>query len=328
LHPTAPVVFVLTSIAWREAWKYQDRAYRYCLLDIGHAWQSLALAARAIGCRAAATAVFSDNSVTTLCQLPPDEWPMLIVAVSGSGIRLRESNVDGLDAVAGQPNVLSERQVLYPSIEAVHTATSLHEGTAIGQFEIALHGKAASRGGRPFGEVVRGRRSALDFIAGRSEMPRSTLLDILRVSAPGVIDLYVYVHRVKELAPGLYIYSAVADRLDLIRAGDQRVIAAALSLQQELAGNACVAISMVANLEQLTAKHGPRGYRYAHFEAGAIGQRMYVAAESVGLRATGMGAFFDEEVSRYLNLSPAEGEVVYHFAIGYPVHDARLDALA
>ncbi len=40
-----------TSIAWREAWKYRDRAYRYCLHDIGHAWQSLALAARADGMR-------------------------------------------------------------------------------------------------------------------------------------------------------------------------------------------------------------------------------------------------------------------------------------
>ncbi|MEZ5356004.1 MAG: SagB/ThcOx family dehydrogenase, partial [Bryobacteraceae bacterium] len=35
----APIVFVLTSIAWREAWKYRDRGYRYCLHDIGHAWQ-------------------------------------------------------------------------------------------------------------------------------------------------------------------------------------------------------------------------------------------------------------------------------------------------
>ena len=48
---SAPIVFVLTSIAWREAWKYRDRAYRYCLHDIGHAWQSIALAARAMGCR-------------------------------------------------------------------------------------------------------------------------------------------------------------------------------------------------------------------------------------------------------------------------------------
>ncbi len=47
----APIVFVLTSIAWREAWKYRDRAYRYCLHDMGHAWQALALAARAMGLR-------------------------------------------------------------------------------------------------------------------------------------------------------------------------------------------------------------------------------------------------------------------------------------
>ena len=47
---SAPIVLVLTSIAWREAWKYRDRAYRYCLHDVGHAWQALALAARAMGC--------------------------------------------------------------------------------------------------------------------------------------------------------------------------------------------------------------------------------------------------------------------------------------
>jgi SagB-type dehydrogenase family enzyme len=38
---SATIVFVLTSIVWREAWKYGERAYRYCLHDIGHAWQGL-----------------------------------------------------------------------------------------------------------------------------------------------------------------------------------------------------------------------------------------------------------------------------------------------
>ena len=54
----APIVFILTSIAWREAWKYRDRAYRYCLHDIGHAWQALALAARAMGCESIAIGRF------------------------------------------------------------------------------------------------------------------------------------------------------------------------------------------------------------------------------------------------------------------------------
>ena len=44
------------------------------------------------------------------------------------------------------------------------------------------------------------------------------------------------------------------------------------------------------------------------------------------LRATGIGAFFDEEVNRYLGLSSELGQVVYHFAIGYPVADPRLEA--
>jgi len=49
-------------------------------------------------------------------------------------------------------------------------------------------------------------------------------------------------------------------------------------------------------------------------------------AEALGLGATGIGAFYDEEVHRYLSLRPEQGQVVYHFAIGYPVPDTRLEA--
>ncbi len=87
---SAPVVFVLSSIAWREAWKYGDRAYRYCLHDIGHAWQALALAARAMGCDTFATGHFPDDEIARLCRLHEDEWPMLIVEVRGPSIPTRE----------------------------------------------------------------------------------------------------------------------------------------------------------------------------------------------------------------------------------------------
>ena len=114
--------------------------------------------------------------------------------------------------------------------------------------------------------------------------------------------------------------------MEQIKSGDQRVAAAGLSLGQELAGNACVAFSMIGDIERAVHAHGDRGYRYVHFEAGAIGHRLYLAAEALGLGATGIGAFYDEEVHRYLNVGPAQGQVVYHFAIGYPVSDPRLGA--
>ena len=49
------------------------------------------------------------------------------------------------------------------------------------------------------------------------------------------------------------------------------------------------------------------------------------AAEALGLGATGIGSFYDDEVHRYLNLGPEQVQVVYHFAIGSPVPDPRLE---
>jgi len=140
------------------------------------------------------------------------------------------------------------------------------------------------------------------------------------------VQLYLYVHRVNGLEPGVYRYWPEHAQLEAIKLGDQRLVAAALSLGQDLAGNSCVTFSMIGDFERATQIYGDRGYRYVHFEAGAIGQRMYLAAEALGLRATGIGAFFDDEVHKYLNLAPEQGQVVYHFAVGYPVPDPRVEA--
>lgn len=337
----SPFVFVLTSIVWREAWKYRDRAYRYCLHDIGHAWQSLSLAARAIGCKSFALGQFADDGVAETLFLGEDEWPMLIVGIRGASAPLSRSAPPERNLFGGEPNRLSEEQISYPLIERIHVATKLSrkpsaenlaQPKASGVGEIRLPGPFFES--RSFGEVVRGRRSALDFRGGDQSISLSQLAAILSCTkeplfadfaAVRFIQLYLYVHCVEGLARAVYRYWPGAGELEKIRGGDQRMAAAALSLGQNLAGNACVALSMIADLESAAELYGDRGYRYVHFEAGAIGQRMYLAAEALGLRATGIGAFFDDEVHRYLSLAPDRGQVVYHFAIGYPLPDPRLE---
>src|SRR6202050_4717598 len=122
---TAPLVFVLTSIAWREAWKYRDRAYRYCLHDIGHAWQSLALAAQAMGCETYATGGFTDDKVAQACRLNADEWPMCVIEFRGATIPLRQP--DALETIwyGGDANQLSPETIAYPRIEEIQEATKL-----------------------------------------------------------------------------------------------------------------------------------------------------------------------------------------------------------
>lgn len=338
----APLVFVLTSIAWREAWKYRDRAYRYCLHDMGHAWQSLTLAARAMGCESYAISDFADDEVSETCALNEDEWPMLIVALRGRPIPAEMRGPSETEFCGGNANRLSEEIVPYPRIERMHAATkvlvesppeSVASAEQDGRGEISLPRADEADGG--FGEVVRMRRSALDFRGGDEWMTLSQLGAVLESAGKPLfadfatqrfVQLFLYVHRVVGLAPGVYRYWPRHAELEVMKLGDQRVAAAALSLGQELAGNACVAFSMIGDFESATRMYGDRGYRYVHFEAGAIGQKMYLASEAVGLRATGIGAFFDDEVHRYLGIAPELGQVVYHFAIGYPVRDPRLEA--
>lgn len=349
----APVVFVLSTIPWREAWKYRTRAYRYCLHDMGHAWMSLALAARAAGLEASAVGEFADDEVARRCGLE-DEWPLLIAPLRGIAPELRRREPPEL--LGGRPNALSPEVVPYALIDGMHQSARLQtlqpaapQPARRGRGQIALRPQLDSSAG--FAEVVRRRRSALDFRGGGDSITfeqLSVLLDLCTrpIDADfysGYIQLYAYVHRVSGLAPGLYRHWRAGERasdtadpprdlaggaggeLECLRPGDQRVMAAALSLSQELAGNSCVTFSMIADLARAGRVHGNRGYRYAHFEAGAIGQRLYIAAEAMGFQSTGIGAFFDDQVHRYLDLEPAEGQVVYHFACGYAVRDERLE---
>ncbi len=342
---SAPVVFVLSSMAWREAWKYRDRAFRYCLHDIGHAWQALALAARAMGCASFAAGHFPDDCVTESCLLQKDEWPMLIIGLHGPSIPVRAPDAGETVVFGGQANRLSDEVVPYPRMESIYAATKRgREAAAIGPSEPGPSGcggirlPAPAPSVRAFGEVARTRRSALDFRGGEESMSLAQLAALLAATAQPFgadfsesaegrfVQLYLYAHRVEGLAPGVYRHWPERAELETIKLGDQRVVAAALSLGQDLAGNACVAFSMIADIDRAARSHGDRGYRYVHFEAGAMGHRLYLAAEALGLRGTGIGAFFDDEVHRYLGLAPEQGQVVYHFAVGHPVPDPRLEA--
>jgi SagB-type dehydrogenase family enzyme len=50
--PTAPGLWLgFSSIHWREAWKYGERAFRYCQLDLGHALAAVSTAAALLGWR-------------------------------------------------------------------------------------------------------------------------------------------------------------------------------------------------------------------------------------------------------------------------------------
>jgi len=101
-----------------------------------------------------------------------------------------------------------------------------------------------------------------------------------------------------------------------------------VSCWQEIGGDSTFAIGMIAEFEASLGTHGPWFYRRLFWEAGLIGQVLYLEAEAAGVRATGIGCFFDDPVHRVLGFFPSiQYQSLYHFTTGGPVEDRRLTTL-
>jgi hypothetical protein len=81
---------------------------------------------------------------------------------------------------------------------------------------------------------------------------------------------------------------------------------------------------MIAEFDASLEAEGVSFYRHLFWETGAIGQVLYLAAEAAGVRATGIGCFYDDPVHELLGLRGRAYQSLYHFAVGRPVEDARL----
>jgi SagB-type dehydrogenase family enzyme len=341
----------LTSIFWREAWKYRDRAYRYCCHDLGHAMISLLLAARALGLRGGAITHFSDARLTrTLGLTGGDEAPMVFL-VFGPKSSSGPSPALPQETFAGVPNELSAEEVPYALLLDIHRSTILPDSAGLPPHISAIVDCQPPLPELPrdpardnsLGAIVRRRRSALDFDARTPPMERSEVEQLLDFATrdwladwrgnfggetttvgkgADFVTLYLYVHRVRGCEPGVYCWEGSSRSLEQCHRASVERVAAYLSLEQSLAGNACFAVSMIADLAKAAQRFGNRGYRYVHFEAGAIGQRLYLGAEALGWNATGIGAFYDDDVHRYLGFLE-EGET----PVGESLHAAEQSAL-
>jgi SagB-type dehydrogenase family enzyme len=166
------------------------------------------------------------------------------------------------------------------------------------------------------------------------------------------IHLALFVHRVDGLAPGLYMLVRDPAKvgslrlamhqefawtsppgcpedlpLFLLEEGDARQLAAQVSCHQEIAGDSAFSLGMIAEFESSLRRYGPWFYRRLFWETGVIGQVLYLEAEAAGVRATGIGCFFDDPVHQVLGFKDAKFQSLYHFTTGGHVEDRRLTTL-
>ena len=121
--------------------------------------------------------------------------------------------------------------------------------------------------------------------------------------------------------------------LDLMQFAEAEQLACARSLaiqvscHQEIAGDSAFSFGMLAEFEGRLREGGAWWYPRLFWESGLLGQVLYLEAEAAGVRATGIGCFFDDPVHEIVAVKGLSLQSLYHFTIGGPVEDRRLMTL-
>ncbi len=267
----------------------------------------------------------------------------------------------------GKPNRLSSSHLDWPDIEIVSEACEKPETSGMlvsSSLQGEYSRPDAKRSSIPLRQIIHQRRSAV-AMDGVTAMDRDAFYAMLQRTLPGSgripfeilpwspqIDLAIFVHRVKGLTPGLYflfrsesrkeelqksLKSSFAwkkpddcpDPLDLymLTSGDVRKASMQIACFQDIAGDGCFSVGMIAEFERPLNHYGAWFYPRLFWECGMIGQVLYLEAEAAGLRGTGIGCFFDDPMHELLGIESMRYQDLYHFTVGGHLEDPRLTTL-
>ena len=365
----------LSSIFWRESWKYGERAFRYCNHDVGHALAALSFAANLMGWKVNYLTGVSDQSLQQILGFDQVEWiqgeaeevDLLCWVCPNSELpnlnAFSSQLIDGFRRYDfhGEPEALSREKHPWPIIETASEACQKQDSfTRSIRFpdflplELPKSTLSAS-------QIIRQRRSAVDFDQTRSAIRSEHFFGCLQACLPrkdcapfdvGLIEpalhLFIFVHNVPGLEPGLYAlvrnpnhfehlkahthpqfhWEGVQEGLPLyiLEAGNLRGEAKTVSCHQDIAGDSAFSMGMVARFRELVEEK-PYHYKHLFWEAGMIGQVLYLQAEAYGHRGTGIGCFFDDPMHKLCGFTDNTYQSLYHFTIGTPIQDERVSTL-
>lgn len=371
------VLIGLSSIHWREAWKYGERAFRYCQHDTGHAFAAIGYAAAALGWRMRLLSHWGDEQIARVlgldrsqdyAQAEPEEPELILwVTPDGSPAAEPEALIPPLKTAEwrGRANLLTANpQHDWPVIAEVAAATKKPVTPPAPNraddwpplCEIPCESQAAT--------LIRRRRS-MQACDGNTAMACDAfyrLLDALLPRSDTIpwntwpylphIHLLLFVHRITGLEPGLYVLirdeSAekllqkvlLRDEFDWrkpadcpshlaffrLLEGDARQASQTISCHQEIAADGAFSLGMLADFDR-AMESGAWYYRRLFWEAGILGQVLYLEAEAAGIQGTGIGCYFDDAMHDLFGIRDSRWQCLYHFTVGKGVPDNRLQTL-
>jgi SagB-type dehydrogenase family enzyme len=298
------VVAVITSIYARSAWKYRTRAYRYCLLDAGHMASNGVAFLRSLGLGGNVVSLFLDDKLNQLLGVDGEnEFALAALLIDKPALYWGDEFLVTFNFPPSDPVVV--KPIYNPEIVNTHLCGNLDSCEFYRDYPLSddFYPEVNSALLR---EVLLSRRSRRNFTGERLNFERfKHLLESSLNCFPcdwgfPKTNFYVQVKNVEGVSDGIY---AVGDgKLYPVMKGDFSKEVAYLCLSQTFIAKANVNVIFSFDF----SNKGCRDYRGALLEAGALGELLYLAAESMGLGACGIGAFYDFDLKRFLSLPEFE----------------------
>ena len=368
----------LSSLYWREAWKYGELAFRYCNHDIGHAMACLSFSANLLGWKVKYLNALSDSDIETMLGFHKTPWiehekeeADLLCFVHRSSeadvpVDIPEDIISMFRKLPsiGDPSFLSEDHVVWEVIDDVSAATV--KPTTDRKVFIYNEDEFIERevSGINAAAIIRQRRSGQSY-DGETSISRNDFLAMLDKTIPRrqcapfdaavgdiSVNLLIFAHRVTGLDAGLYflfrdekgiaefkvkctsdlLWEEVRDVPDnlplyLLKKGDFSQEASYISCEQDIAGAGVFSTGMIARF-RANIEDEPHSYRRLFWEAGMIGQVLYLEAEAHSLRGTGIGCYYDDLVHELLGFTDNTYQDIYHFTVGKALEDTRITTLS
>lgn len=274
---------------------------------------------------------------------------------------------DGLSPWSGQPNILSPERVNWPEITAVLPAVSKHHSLpAWSPNDGPTAPEPTQRLTQRADTLIRQRRSAQRMVSGEGlslvdfttalarTLPSRENPPLAAFPFSPRIHLLIFVHQIEDLDLGIYVLNRHDDSFSPFRLAcrrpelswtpidaaplslyqlaaplDCRKLAGQLSCFQGIAAHGAFSLGMIGDMGATLREEGAWAYRRLFWEAGLIGQVLYLEAEASGMNATGIGCYFDDAVHDVLGLDPeGDWQSLYHFTVGKARIDTRLTTLS
>ena len=357
---TSPITIIFTSIAWRNAWKYQARSYRHWFWDSGVIAANLLATTVSMGLPTRLIIGFVDDKISQLLCVEDHREAAVVMATIGIGLSKdllpkEDRQIPYLPIPKIRP--LSKKgETDYPEIWILNDSSKLFSKEEVKEWInednpsiIPVYKQSSALAEildrQPLSrdqynssnvpnlcEVILRRGSSRRF--SRSSVSFSVLSTILQSSTRGVpldifkengdslIDIYLIANDINGITPGGYFFNRNSQSLEQLKRNVSRNMSGYLCLGQSLFSDASAVFFLMTDLQSVLKSLGNRGYRASQFEAGVIAGKIYLAAYAQQIGASG-STFFDDAVTEFFSPHASNKSTMIVVGIGVPAYKAN-----